>query len=99
MGGWKHVTETLYALKTHFTQDDVADLSVLVRGTAAVVLSGEHPAMLRDKVCTPGGCSIGGLLVLEEAGVRGTVSRAVREAACIASQLGQGIEGVNGTRH
>ncbi|KAI0443855.1 pyrroline-5-carboxylate reductase [Xylaria telfairii] len=70
-----------------------------MRGTAAVVLSGEHPAMLRDKVCTPGGCSIGGLLVLEEAGVRGTVSRAVREAACVASQLGQGIEGVNGTRH
>ncbi|KAI8954578.1 pyrroline-5-carboxylate reductase dimerization-domain-containing protein [Xylaria longipes] len=70
-----------------------------MRGTAGLVLSGEHPALLRDKVCTPGGCSIGGLLVLEEAGVRGAVSRAVREAACVASQLGQGIEGVNGTRH
>ncbi|KAF2965826.1 hypothetical protein GQX73_g7736 [Xylaria multiplex] len=70
-----------------------------MRGTAGLVLSGEHPAMIHDKVCTPGGCSIGGLLVLEEAGVRGTVSRAVREAACVASQLGQGIQGVNGTRH
>ncbi|KAI1423257.1 pyrroline-5-carboxylate reductase [Xylaria sp. FL1777] len=70
-----------------------------MRGTAGLVLSGEHPAMLRDKVCTPGGCSIGGLLVLEEAGVRGTVSRAVREAACVASQLGEGLQGVNGTRH
>lgn len=69
-----------------------------MRGTAGLVLSGEHPALVRDKVCTPGGCSIGGLLVLEEAGVRGAVSRAVREAACVASQLGQGLEGVNGTR-
>ncbi|KAI0458369.1 pyrroline-5-carboxylate reductase dimerization-domain-containing protein [Xylaria acuta] len=70
-----------------------------MRGTAGLVLSGEHPALVRDKVCTPGGCSIGGLMVLEEAGVRGSVSRAVREAACVASQLGQGVEGVNGTRH
>lgn len=70
-----------------------------MRGTAGLVLSGEHPALLRDKVCTPGGCSIGGLLVLEEAGVRGAVSKAVREAACVASQLGQGLDGVNGTRH
>ncbi|KAI0476973.1 pyrroline-5-carboxylate reductase dimerization-domain-containing protein [Xylaria cf. heliscus] len=69
-----------------------------MRGTAGLVLSGEHPALLREKVCTPGGCSIGGLLVLEEAGVRGSVSRAVREAACAASQLGQGIENVNGTK-
>ncbi|KAI0194401.1 pyrroline-5-carboxylate reductase [Xylaria flabelliformis] len=70
-----------------------------MKGTASLILSGEHPALVRDNVCTPGGCSIGGLLVLEEAAVRGTVSRAVREAACVASQLGQGIEGVNGTRH
>ncbi|KAI0526331.1 pyrroline-5-carboxylate reductase [Xylaria bambusicola] len=70
-----------------------------MRGTAGLVLSGEHPALVREKVCTPGGCSIGGLLVLEEAGVRGTVSKAVREAACVASQLGQGQQGVNGTKH
>ncbi|TGJ85613.1 hypothetical protein E0Z10_g3144 [Xylaria hypoxylon] len=70
-----------------------------MRGTASLVLSGEHPALIRDKVCTPGGCSIGGLLVLEEAGLRGTVSRAVREATCVAGQLGQGVQGVNGTRH
>ncbi|KAI1431416.1 pyrroline-5-carboxylate reductase dimerization-domain-containing protein [Xylaria sp. CBS 124048] len=70
-----------------------------MRGTAGLILSGEHPALLREKVCTPGGCSIGGLLVLEDAGVRGSVARAVREAACVASQLGQGLEDVNGTRH
>nr|POF01399.1 pyrroline-5-carboxylate reductase [Quercus suber] len=69
-----------------------------MRGTTGLVLGGEHPAILRDKVSTPGGCTIGGLLVLEEGMVRGTVSRAVREATVVASQLGQGKGGVNGTR-
>ncbi|KAI4601254.1 hypothetical protein LQW54_003078 [Pestalotiopsis sp. IQ-011] len=69
-----------------------------MRGTAAMVLAGEHPVSVRDKVATPGGCTIGGLLVLEEGGVRGTVSRAVRESSCIASALGRGETGVNGTR-
>lgn len=69
-----------------------------MKGAAGLVLNGEHPALLRDKVGTPGGCSIGGLLVLEEGAVRGTVSRAVREAATVASRLGEGAHGVNGTR-
>jgi pyrroline-5-carboxylate reductase len=57
-----------------------------------------QPSQMRDKVTTPGGCTIGGLLVLEEGRVRGTVARAVREATVVASQLGQGVQGVNGTR-
>jgi pyrroline-5-carboxylate reductase len=69
-----------------------------MRGAAGLVLAGEHPALLRDKVSTPGGCTIGGLLVLEEGRVRGTVAKAVREAAVVASQLGKGVQGVNGTR-
>lgn len=69
-----------------------------MKGAAGLVLNGEHPALLRDKVGTPGGCSIGGLLVLEEGAVRGTVSRAVREAATVAGRLGNGAQGVNGTR-
>lgn len=69
-----------------------------MRGTSGLVLKGDHPALLRDKVSTPGGCTIGGLLVLEEGRVRGTVARAVREATVVASQLGQGVKGVNGTR-
>ncbi|CAG8958005.1 hypothetical protein HYFRA_00000348 [Hymenoscyphus fraxineus] len=69
-----------------------------MRGAAGLVLDGEHPALLRDKVSTPGGCTIGGLLVLEEGRVRGTVARAVREATVVASQLGKGVQGVNGTR-
>ncbi|PHH61110.1 hypothetical protein CDD81_772 [Ophiocordyceps australis] len=69
-----------------------------MRGTTGLVQSGEHPAILREKVCTPGGCTIGGLLVLEEGKTRGTISRAIREATCVASQLGKGAQGVNGTR-
>ena len=69
-----------------------------MRGTAGLVLNGEHPAMLREKVSTPGGCTIGGLLVLEEGSLRGTVARSVREATVVASQLGKGKQGVNGTR-
>jgi pyrroline-5-carboxylate reductase len=69
-----------------------------MRGTTGLVLQGEHPAILKDKVSTPGGCTIGGLLVLEEGSLKGTVARAVREATVVASQLGQGRAGVNGTR-
>lgn len=69
-----------------------------MRGTTGLVQSGEHPALLREKVCTPGGCTIGGLMILEEGRARGTISRAVREATVVASQLGQGVQGVNGTR-
>jgi pyrroline-5-carboxylate reductase len=69
-----------------------------MRGTAGMVLNGEHPALVREKVSTPGGCTIGGLLVLEEGRVRGTVARSVREATVVAAQLGKGVSGVNGTR-
>ena len=72
-----------------------------MRGAAGLVLNGEHPAIVREKVSTPGGCTIGGLLVLEEGCVRGIVSKAVREATVVANQLGRGkgVEMVNGTRH
>ena len=69
-----------------------------MRGTAGIVLGGEHPALLREKVSTPGGCTIGGLLMLEEGRVRGTVARCVREATVVAGQLGKGVVGVNAPR-
>lgn len=61
----------------------------VIRGTACMVQNGDHPALVREKVSTPGGCTIGGLMVLEEAAVRGKISKSVREATTIASQLGQ----------
>ncbi|KAK4561747.1 delta 1-pyrroline-5-carboxylate reductase [Recurvomyces mirabilis] len=59
----------------------------MMRGTTGLLLDGEHPAVLRDKVSTSGGCTTKGLMVLEEGGVRGTVAKAVREAAIAAGQL------------
>ncbi|KAF1834919.1 pyrroline-5-carboxylate reductase [Decorospora gaudefroyi] len=59
-----------------------------MRGTTGLVLNGEHPAVLKDKVSTPGGCTIGGLMSLEGDGVRGAVARAIREATVVASRLG-----------
>lgn len=69
-----------------------------MRGCAGLVLNGEHPAIVREKISSAGGCTIGGLLVLEEGGVRGTVARSIREATVVASQLGKGVQNVNGTR-
>ncbi|KAK8159272.1 pyrroline-5-carboxylate reductase [Phyllosticta citrichinensis] len=71
-----------------------------MKGTTGLVLEeNKHPAVLRDQVSTPGGCTIGGLMTLEEGAVRGHVARAIREATVVASQLGQGVKNVNGTRH
>ncbi len=55
-----------------------------------------HPAVLKDRVTTPGGCTIGGLMVLEDGGARGVVSKAIRAATVVASKLGQGVKNVNG---
>lgn len=62
----------------------------VMEGTAKMVLeTGEHPAALRSKVCTPGGTTIGGLLKMEDAGVRSGIARGVEEAANIATLLGK----------
>ena len=62
----------------------------VMEGTAKMVLeSGQHPEALKSMVCTPGGTTIGGLMVLEDKGIRGSISRAVEEAANIASSLGK----------
>lgn len=62
----------------------------MMEGTAQMVMkSGEHPEALKSKICTPGGTTIGGLMILEDKGVRGTISRAVEEAADIAAKLGK----------
>jgi pyrroline-5-carboxylate reductase len=58
-------------------------------GAARMVLAtGRHPAALRDDVTTPAGCTIGGLLMLEDGRIRSVLARAVEEAAKISSHLG-----------
>lgn len=71
-------------------QHDVAKTAAakVMEGTAKMVLeTGEHPAVLKSMVCTPGGTTIGGLLKMEDAGVRGAISRAVEEAAEISASF------------
>lgn len=57
-------------------------------GAAKMVLeTGEHPALLKDAVTTPAGCTIDGLLRLEEGGLRVTLIKAVVESTRRAGEL------------
>ena len=48
-----------------------------VLGSAKMVLeSGEHPAVLKDKVCSPGGTTIQAVSALEENGFRNALFKA-----------------------
>lgn len=59
----------------------------LLGASALVLQTGEHPAKLKDMVTTPAGCTIDGLLELEEGGLRVTLIKAVVRAAQRARQL------------
>jgi pyrroline-5-carboxylate reductase len=60
-------------------------------GTARMLLqSGEHPAVLKDRVTSPAGTTIAGLMELEAAGVRHAFAKAVARAAERAGELGRG---------
>ena len=59
----------------------------LLGASALVLHTGEHPAKLKDVVTTPAGCTIDGLLELEEGGLRVTLIKAVVRAAERAKEL------------
>jgi len=57
-------------------------------GAAEMVLAtGRHPAALRDDVTTPAGCTVAGLLLLEDGRLRSVVARGVEMAAKVAGEL------------
>jgi len=61
-----------------------------VAGTAALVAeSGEHPAVIRDRVTSPAGTTIAGLAVLERHATRGALVDAVVAATDRAAELGR----------
>lgn len=58
-------------------------------GAAAMVLeTGRHPAALKDEVTTPAGCTIAGLMVLEDGRIRSVVARGIERATQVAGGLG-----------
>jgi pyrroline-5-carboxylate reductase len=69
---------------------DIATLlaSQTMKGAASVVLeTGDHPALLKDAVTTPAGCTIDGILELEEGKLRVTLIKAVVKATQRAGEL------------
>lgn len=69
---------------------DVATLlaAQTMKGSAGVVLeTGDHPALLKDAVTTPAGCTIDGILELEEGKLRVTLIKAVVKATSRAGEL------------
>lgn len=62
----------------------------MLQGAARMVLqTGTHPAALKDSVSTPAGCTIAGLLVMEDGRIRSVLARTIEEASKVASTRGQ----------
>ncbi len=69
---------------------DIATLlaAQMTMGSAKMVLeTGDHPAQLKDSVTTPAGCTIDGILELEEGKLRVTLIKAVVKATQRAREL------------
>lgn len=65
---------------------ELAAQTVLGAGSM-VIETAEHPAKLKDMVTTPAGCTIDGILELEEGGLRVTLIKAVVKATHRAKEL------------
>jgi len=78
------------ALKEGLPRDQALELAAkMVLGSAKMVLeTKEHPAILRDRVSSPGGTTIAGTATLEQFGFRNAVISAVGAATAKSKELG-----------
>ena len=60
----------------------------VLSSTAALLQNGQRPSTLRENVCASPGCTIEGIMTLEQGGVRGATAKAMRDAIVAAGQLG-----------
>ncbi|MEW6128882.1 MAG: pyrroline-5-carboxylate reductase [Acidobacteriota bacterium] len=76
-------------VKVGLPRDVATELAAqTVVGAGSMVLeTAEHPAKLKDTVTTPAGCTIDGILELEEGGLRVTLIKAVVKATHRAKEL------------
>ncbi|HYL97538.1 MAG TPA: pyrroline-5-carboxylate reductase [Blastocatellia bacterium] len=76
-------------VKVGLPRDIATELAAqTVVGAGSMVLeTSEHPAKLKDMVTTPAGCTIDGILELEEGGLRVTLIKAVVKATQRAKEL------------
>lgn len=76
-------------VKVGLPRDIATELAAqTVVGAGSMVLAtGEHPAKLKDTVTTPAGCTIDGILELEDGGLRVTLIKAVVKATQRAKEL------------
>jgi pyrroline-5-carboxylate reductase len=79
-------------VKVGLPRDTATQLAAqTVFGAGKMVLeTGYHPALLKDAVTTPAGCTVDGILELEEGGLRVTLIKAVMRATERAKQLASG---------
>ena len=69
------------------------DLKAAFGGVAlwsqTVLQTSRHPAALKDQVTTPAGCTIAGVLTMEDGRIRSVLARTIQEATRVASELGK----------
>ncbi|XP_030571778.1 pyrroline-5-carboxylate reductase 3 [Drosophila novamexicana] len=61
----------------------------LLGAAKTVLLTGKHPAVLRDEVCSPGGSTIVGVHELEKGNLRATIINAVEKSSLRSAELGK----------